>query len=306
LDSWLITVDITVPPAPNKMIDYTPDWHYRVWSYTKTGYEEVTCDVPGSEDHIWICMGGYRITADGITGEWEVRENAPQFFADGYNFYDADMNLLAKSTDLITNGPEPAGWYLERGRYKIVYKGAKIPVTWDWTKVAFVRPVTDGKESTLTTRCPPYVATPIAVDADGSGAIERAGHPVNFDLNTDGTAERLDNWFASGDGILVDLKSGAPLDGTALFGDQGGTYANGYAKLATRDANRDGRISGRELAGLGLWFDDGDAVAQPGEIRTAARAGLTSISTRHTNLHSTARLRGHTVATEDVLFGTSG
>ena len=146
----------------------------------------------------------------------------------------------------------------------------------------------------------------IAVDMDGSGRIERSTQATRFDLNADGTTELLDGWFGSGDGILVDLNATGPLNGVALFGDEGGRYTDGYAKLANRDTNGDGTISGSELNGLGLWFDNGNGQTDAGETITAAQAGLTSLTTSHTNYLSNATVNGDTVTTEDVWFNTIG
>jgi hypothetical protein len=293
-----------IPPAANKVIDYTPDWHYRVWRYTAINvYEPATCDVDGWEDHMFSCHGNSQ--TGGVTGYIEVRENDPAYFADSYNFYDANKVLVIKSEDLISrNGIAPAGNYLQLGRYWIQYIDSKVP--FNWQKVAWVRPVRNGVESSVYQKCPIGTGTPVAVDGNGDGVISRSGTPVRFDLNADGTAELLDNWFAPTEGILVDATIGGPLDGRALFGDQGGTYSDGYAKLARRDTDQDGRLTGAELHGLALWHDNGDAIAQPGELTNATQAGLTSIATSHSNYHSTATLNGATTATEDVWFNVIG
>ena len=101
----------------------------------------------------------------------------------------------------------------------------------------------------------------------------------NFD--GDGTDENVTDWFGSSDGILVDTtKITGEIDGTALFGDQGGEYAHGYEKLSLHDANGDGVVSGDELVGLALWIDDGDASLEAGELHSLARYAITSISTQ--------------------------
>ena len=137
--------------------------------------------------------------------------------------------------------------------------------------------------------------SPVALDLNGDGKIgvtgatsskekdpnAEIGKTVKFDLNADGVKEDTEWFDGSGDGILVDTaKIGAngDLDGSALFGDEGGKYQNGYDKLAGRDSNNDGKISGAELEGLGLWKDDGDAVLEAGELVSASEAGIESIS----------------------------
>jgi hypothetical protein len=55
-------------------------------------------------------------------------------------------------------------------------------------------------------------------------------------------------------------------------------WANGYDALGTLDENGDGKISGNELAPLGLWFDaNQDAVSQPGEVKSISSAGVTAL-----------------------------
>ena len=170
--------------------------------------------------------------------------------------------------------------------------------------------------------------TPIAIDLNGDGEIgvtgetsswqkddsAELGRTVEFDLDADGELDTIEWFDGSGDGILVDRsKIGADgsIDGSALFGDEGGKYANGYEKLASHDANGDGVISDAELEGLGVWIDDGDAVLEEGELQTASEAGLTSISAQMMIEHdaegrelmrSEAEVNGETVMTEDVWF----
>lgn len=51
-------------------------------------------------------------------------------------------------------------------------------------------------------------------------------------------------------GQAAALRNGKDINGKRLFGDQGGAFANGYDKLATLNANRDGKLTGKELEGL--------------------------------------------------------
>ncbi len=170
--------------------------------------------------------------------------------------------------------------------------------------------------------------SPIALDLNGDGEIgvtgvttsaqkdsnAEIGRTVEFDLDADGELDTIEWFDGSGDGILVDITKIGPngeVDGSALFGDEGGKFANGYNKLAQHDANNDGTISGAELDTLGLWIDDGDAVLEAGELQSAAEAGVTSVSAefgivRDTEgravIRSEAEVNGETVLTEDVFF----
>lgn len=138
------------------------------------------------------------------------------------------------------------------------------------------------------------MSSPIALDLNGDAKIgvtgetsskdkdadAEIGRTVEFDLDADGEAESIEWFDGSGDGILVDMsKIGADgsIDGSALFGDEGGKHANGYEKLAKHDLDGDGQVSGEELASLGVWIDDGDAILEDGELMSAADAGITSV-----------------------------
>jgi hypothetical protein len=169
-----------------------------------------------------------------------------------------------------------------------------------------------------------YDLSPIALDLNGDGEIGVTGEhtalgsartamgaTVEFDLDADGTLDTVE-WFAGdGDGILVDSSKIGPngeIDGSALFGDQGGAYANGYEKLALLDADGDGAVSGAEADDLALWIDDGDAVLEAGELSSLADAGVASVSTDMT-MDDEGRMRsnatgtdGSSIMTEDVWF----
>ena len=100
------------------------------------------------------------------------------------------------------------------------------------------------------------------------------GRTVEFDIDADGQMDTIEWFDGSGDGILVDMSKigeDGSIDGSALFGDEGGKYTNGYDKLATHDANGDGVVSGDELANFGVWVDDGDAVLEAGGIAVSVR-----------------------------------
>ena len=142
--------------------------------------------------------------------------------------------------------------------------------------------------------------SPVAFDLDGSGAIEttgattardRAGTEIGdtvlFDIDADGDLDAIE-WMAgtaggSGDALLVDDRDGLAathMDGSRLFGDQGGRYADGYEQLAALDANGDGALRGAELGGLALWRDDGDAVVDEGELVPLSEFGIEAIAVR--------------------------
>ena len=170
-----------------------------------------------------------------------------------------------------------------------------------------------------------YDVSPIALDLNGDGEIgvtgettvrgairSSIGETVQFDIDADGDLDTIE-WFAGdGDGILVntsEIGSDGSIDGSALFGDQGGQYGNGYEKLALLDVNGDGEISGAEAAELALWIDDGDAELEDDELVSLSDAEIDSISTDML-MDSEGRMRsaatrtdGSTIMSEDVWFG---
>ena len=167
-------------------------------------------------------------------------------------------------------------------------------------------------------------ASPIALDLNGDGEIgvtgqhtardsvrTEIGDTVEFDIDADGELDTIE-WFAGdGDGILVnqtDIGPNNEIDGSALFGDQGGLYDNGYDKLALLDANGDGSVSDAELADLAVWIDDGDAKLEDGELKSLSDFDIASVSVQM-ELDSEGRMRssaqradGSSIMTEDVWF----
>lgn len=152
--------------------------------------------------------------------------------------------------------------------------------------------------------CKPY-DSPIALDLDGSGAIEVGTQPKNFDLDADGEAEGLVEWFAgSGDGILYDATIEGAMSGAMLFGNEGDRYPSGYEKLAAWDTDGNGMLTGSELDGLAVWMDDGNARFHQSESATLAEVAVVSIDlTYDENYASTAGLAdGNTALVQDIWF----
>lgn len=93
-----------------------------------------------------------------------------------------------------------------------------------------------------------------------------------------------------GDAFLVSdyNKDGQINDATELFGTEGPKgqkYKNGYEKLAAlHDANKDGKISGKELESLKVWKDtNADGKVQDGELQSLAQHGITSFDVANYN-----------------------
>jgi len=172
------------------------------------------------------------------------------------------------------------------------------------------------------------VASPIAFDMNSDGKIgvtgqttaqvgtrTELGQTVNFDINADGKLDTIEWMKGDGDALLVDDRDGQAarqMDGSRLFGDQGGQFTDGYSKLAKLDQNNDGKLTGQELNGLKLWFDNGDAKVDQGEFVDIASKGITEISVKRadvtnergeTLMQSSATMNGKQILTEDVWFG---
>jgi hypothetical protein len=116
----------------------------------------------------------------------------------------------------------------------------------------------------------------------------------------------------TGDGFLVDTsKIGAnnAINGNALFTDN--NHQSGFAQMATKDANGDGKLTGAELNNIAVWVDNGDAKLQTGELKTLSSLGISELNLQTTNPRnaagetldrSTASGTGGTFITEDVFL----
>lgn len=140
------------------------------------------------------------------------------------------------------------------------------------------------------------LVSPIAIDLNNDGIIGvtgetssrnkelngKIGKVVDFDIDGDGIKDKIEWFDGKGDGILIDNRDGNAqndMDGSRLFGDEGGKYSSGYEKLALLDKNNDGKLEKEELEGLNVWIDDGDAILEEGELKTLKELNIKSIST---------------------------
>jgi hypothetical protein len=143
---------------------------------------------------------------------------------------------------------------------------------------------------------PNLCASPVLVDVFGNGFdLTNSGNGVNFDLNSDGTKEKLswtaphadDAWLAldrNGDGVIN--------NGTELFGNftpqpkpPVGVGRNGFNALveydgAAKGGNGDGVISERDaiFGNLLLWQDKNhNGLSEANELNALKQLGLTAI-----------------------------
>ena len=179
-------------------------------------------------------------------------------FAPTYNFYDRNRELVGTvnsddNTHKVLIGPNPSPWRIPYiGLFEIEWNGRDFG--FDQVSVFFASAVVNGVESQLSA-CARTNVSPIALDLENEGRIQRVTGDFIVDIDGDGIRESLSEWFAPGAGILVTADASGQVSGKHLFGNVAGVYEDGFAELATLDADKDGQLTGAELAELAIWND---------------------------------------------------
>ena len=226
-------------------------------------------------------------------------------FATEYNMYDRDKKLVITVNseqythkNLIGNDANQweGPWI---GNWEIEWNGTTFG--YDQVSVYYVAALENGLESELT-ECVRSAVSPIALDLENKGRIQRISGSFEVDLDNDGINEALSQWFAPSAGILVNKNASGKVSGQDLYGNIPGVYADGFEELQTLDMNADGQLTNIELTGLAIWTDlNSDTMIDQSEVSTLADHDIVSLAVHHYKFMARAeKSTGKSILMEDV------
>ena len=228
-------------------------------------------------------------------------------FASSYNLFDINRELVTTLfSDDVTHKFLIGNDVNSRifpdvliGNFEIEWNGAAYG--YDQTSIHFVSAIENGVESELS-ECIRTLISPIALDLDNQGRIERISGNYSVDVDGDGIKEAIGQWFGPSAGILVTANASGQINGNHMFGNVPGVHEDGFAELATLDTNNDGQISGNELQSLAIWVDrNSDTIVDDSELSTLASHDIASLAVKHYKFFARAtRNDGSSILMEDV------
>lgn len=144
------------------------------------------------------------------------------------------------------------------------------------------------------------IGSPISLLMSDNVNIDKEATIVNFQI--DPNLPGVYSWKASSNAPLLAVDyngSGKITSATQLFGDwtfggkrysslatseksdlslESQKWENGYEALSSLDTNSDGEVSGKELDGIVLWFDNNrDGISDKGEVKKLSEVGITKL-----------------------------
>lgn len=148
------------------------------------------------------------------------------------------------------------------------------------------------------------IASPIILDMNGDGIhlTDKTQSSVSFDFDGDGVSDKT-GWMSAGDGMLVhDANGNGIVDGAGevTFTNVEGAKSD-LDGLKVFDTNHDGVLSNldTDFGTFGVWVDSNqNGVSDPGEFKSLADLGITSINLSETANNATAGIG------ENVTIGT--
>jgi len=271
------------------------------------GLKEVIPPVPPSAPDAPVCR--VETGGDTVIGGVDLFNADEYGFAPTYNFYDRDRKLV---TTVDSSDYSHRVFIGANTRWGQTHWGKPYADNWEmeWTgsqygfdqlSVHYVAAVENGVESELT-QCDRLKISPIALDLDNNGRIQRLSGDYSVDVDGDGIKEPLRQWFAPSAGILVTADATGEITGDQMFGNVPGIYADGFEELATLDNNGDKKLTGKELATLAIWTDlNSNAVVDAEEITSLADHQIVALALNHHKYMARAtKANGKSILMEDV------